>query len=411
VSKEQRPYPNSEDKLKVLHIPAWYPSKKNPVAGVFVREHVKATALYNDVVVLYSEGISTGIRGLYEIADNIEDGIRTLRLRYRKSPIPKTSYFIYLWAMFRAFRELAREGFRPDVIHAHVYSAGVPAVLIGKRYGLPVIVTEHFTGFPRGLVRGLEKLKAKFAFERADLVCPVSESLRRSIESYGIRARFQVVPNVVDTSLFHPAEDKGHVREDNKKRLLLVALLDPKKGVPYLLEALARLKEKRDDFVLDIVGDGPNRAEYEELSRKLGLQDIVRFHGLKSKQEVAEFMRRCDIFVLPSLFETFGVVLIEALACGKPVIATDIGGPNEIVTPQVGKLVPPGNSEALAEAIDYMLDHYQNYDSNEVANYARARYSPEAIGELLGQFYKTLRDDISGVKRGCKCVARRLKRP
>jgi len=282
-----------------------------------------------------------------------------------------------------------------------VYSAGFPAVLIGKLYGLPVIVTEHSTAFPRGLIRGLEKLKAKFAFERADLVCPVSESLRRSIESYGIRARFQVVPNVVDTSLFYPAEDKGYAREDSKKRLLLVALLDPKKGVPYLLEALARLKEKRNDFVLDIVGDGPNRAEYEELTRKLGLQDIVRFHGLKSKQEVAEFMRKADVFVLPSEWENLPCVIIEAMASGLPIVATTVGGIPEMVNDKIGLLVPPGNSEVLAEAIDYMLDHYQNYDSNEVANYARARYSPEAIGELLRQFYKTLRDDISGVKRGC----------
>jgi len=102
-------------RLKILHIPAWYPSRQNPVAGIFVREHVKATALYNDVVVLYSEGVDKGIRGLYQIEDNIEDGIRTLRLRYRKSPIPRTSYFIYLWAMFGAFRKLLKEGFRPTL--------------------------------------------------------------------------------------------------------------------------------------------------------------------------------------------------------------------------------------------------------------------------------------------------------
>ena len=375
-------------KLRVLHLPAWYPSKKNPVAGAFVREHVKATALYNDVVVLYSEGISTGIRGLYEIADNIEDGIRTLRLRYRKSPIPKTTYLIYLWAMFRAFRKLIREGFRPDVIHAHVYSAGVPAVLIGKRYGLPVIVTEHFTGFPRGLIRGLEKLKAKFAFERADLVCPVSESLRRSIESYGIRARFQVVPNVVDTSLFHPGEDKDRVRKDNKKRLLLVALLDPKKGVPYLLEALARLKEKRNDFVLDIVGDGPNRAEYEELTRKLGLQDIVRFHGLKSKQEVAEFMRKADVFVLPSEWENLPCVIIEAMASGLPVVATNVGGIPEMVSNEVGLLVPPRDSEKLMQALDHMLDTVsKHYPGGSIAARARDLYSYENVGKKLTKLY------------------------
>jgi glycosyltransferase involved in cell wall biosynthesis len=233
-------------------------------------------------------------------------------------------------------------------------------------------------------------LKAKFAFEQADLVCPVSEYLKKHIESYGIRARFHVVPNLVDTSLFTPIE-KAFTREDNRKRLLLVALLDPKKGVPYLLKALARLKEKRDDFVLDIVGNGQNRSEYEELASKLGLKDSVHFHGrLETKDEVAEFMERCDVFVLPSLFETFGVVLIEAMACGKPVIATDIGGPNEIVIKEVGELVPPGDSESLAKTIDYMLDHYQEYDSEAIAGYARTRYSYEAVSREWNRVYKAV---------------------
>lgn len=375
------------NRLKVLIIAGWYPSKKKPVAGVFVQEQAKSASLYNDVIVLCSEGIDRSLKKMYEIDDTMEAGLRTLRLRYRKSPIPKTSYFIYLWGMFAAFHRLVQDGFVPDIIHAHVYSAGVPAVLLGKRYNIPVIISEHFSGFPRGLIRGFEKIKAKFAFERASLVCPVSKDLKKHIESCGIRARFHVVPNVVDTSLF-TLRGKTFTREDNRKRLLLVALLTPIKGVPCLLEALVRLREKRDDFVLDIVGDGPDRGEYEELARKLGLADVVRFHGLKTKAEVAEFMKRCDFFVLPSLFETFGVVLIEALACGKPVIATDIGGPNEIVTEEVGKLVPPGDSEALAEAIDYMLDHYQEYDSKKIVGFARGRYGYEAIGRSLEVLYK-----------------------
>ncbi len=389
----KKPGETDDKRLKILHIAGWYPSKKNPVAGVFVREHVKATALYNDVVVLYGEGIGGGFRGLMQFEDNVEDGIRTIRFRYKKSPIPKTSYFIYLWAMFRIFRKLVREGFRPDVIHAHVYSAGVPAVLIGKLYRLPVIVTEHFTGFPRGLVRGIEKLKAKFAFEQADLVCPVSEDLKRHIESYGIRARFHVIPNVVDASLFYPAENKDRAQEGNKKRLLLVALLDPKKGVLYLLEALARLKEKRDDFVLDIVGDGPNRAEYEELSHKLGLRDIVRFHGLKTKQEVVEFMRKADIFVLPSEWENLPCVIIEAMASGLPVVATKVGGIPEIISGKIGLLVPPRDTEALARAVDYMLDHYQDYSTEELFKYARGRFSYEAIGKQLSEIYEAVIDD------------------
>jgi len=381
---------SSGKRLKILHIAGWYPSKRNPVAGIFVREHVKATALYNDVVVFCSEGISTDARSLYEIEDNIENGIRTLRACYRKSPIPKTTYLILLVGMFRAFRKLIREGFRPDVIHAHVYSAGFPAVLLGKLYKLPVIITEHITEFQFGLI-GSKRLIAKFSFEWANLVCPVSEGLKRAIESHGIHARFQVVPNCVDTSLFYPARDKSHAQKGNKKRLLFVGNLIPRKGIPYLLKALTRLREKRDDFVLDIVGDGPNRAEYEELGRKLGLEEIVFFHGrLKTKQEVAELMRKCVFFVLPSLAENFGVVLIEAMACGKPVVATATVGASEIVSDKVGKLVPPGDSEALAEAIDYMLDHYSDYDWGEICQYVRSHFSYEVVGKKLHSIYREL---------------------
>ncbi|MDI9616230.1 MAG: glycosyltransferase [Methanothrix sp.] len=383
-------------RLKVLHIAGLFPTKQNPVAGIFVYEHVKATALHCEVIVIYAESVYEQVNGPYEIEDNRDNTIRVLRIRCRKSPLPKTSYLIYMWGIFAAFRKLLREGWQPDVIHGHIYSAGVPAVLIGKRYGIPVVITEHYTGFPLGIIRGITKQMAKFAFEQANMVCPVSDYLRRCIEAYGIRARFRVVPNVVDTSLFAP-EDTTHMRESNLKRLLLVALLTPKKGVPTLLHALALLKEVRNDFVLDIVGDGPNRAEYEDLSSKLDLQDIVRFHGfLKTKQEVAKFMKQCDIFILPSYVETFGVVLIEALACGKPVIASDIGPSREIITDAVGKLVAPGNSKALAEVINYMLDHYQNYYPIKLAEYVRQRYSYEIIGEQFYKIYKELSNPTSG---------------
>lgn len=378
-------------RLKVLFIPGWYPSERNPVTGVFVREHAKSAALYNDVVVLYSEGIARSVRGLYQIADRVEDDLRTIRVQYRKSPIPKTSYFIYLWAMFGAFRELTRDGFRPDVIHAHVYSAGVPAVLLGKRYGIPVVITEHFTGFVRRTIRGVERLKAQFAFKNAALVCPVSKDLEKHIESYGIRARFCVIPNAVDTSLFSLGERtpmrKG---EERKKRMLLVALLDSKKGVPYLLEALAYLRKSRDDFVLDSVGSGPNRAEYKNLVNKLGLADVVHFHGLKTKPEVAGFMKQSDFFVLPSLWENLPCVLIEAMASGLPIVATEVGGIPEIINEKVGVLVPPKDVEALAEAIDYMLDHYQDYSAKGIMQYSLERFSYEAVGTQLDGIYKGL---------------------
>lgn len=380
---------NIPTRLKVMHFAGWYPTKRNPVSGIFVREHVKATALYNDVVVLHSEGIEKGIRGLYRVEDNVEDGIRTIRVWHRKSPFPKTTYFFYLWSVFCVFRKLLKEGFKPDILHAHVYSAGVPAVLIGRIYGIPVVVTEHFSGFPRGLVRGVEKIKAKFAFEHADVVCPVSEDLRNHIKRLGIKARFQVIPNVVNTSFFFPLED-NITMGNSKKRLLLVALLVPIKGVPYLLEALAILREKCDDFVLDIVGDGPNRSEYEELTRKLGLQDVVRFHGLKSKQEVADFMRQADIFVLPSEWENLPCVIIEAMASGLPVVATNVGGIPEMVSDEVGILVQPGDARDLAEALGHILEHLDQYQSGKIAGQAKQRFSYTAVSQMLVNLYEEL---------------------
>lgn len=376
-------------RLRVLHVPAWYPSEKNPVAGTFVQEHVKASAIHNNVVVLYSEGIDWRIRGLYQVQDGMEDGIRTLRLRYRKSPLPKSTYFIYLWALFRVFRRLLKEGFRPDVIHAHVYSAAVPAVVVGIRYGIPVVVTEHFSGFRRGLVRGVERLKARFAFNRATAVLPVSADLGRHIQALGINTYFEVVPNTVDTDLFVPKKTCG-VQNGVRKRLLVVALLTPAKGIPTLLDALANLSCTRDDFELDLVGDGPNRREYEELAVQIGVSGLVHFHGLKPKRQVARYMQEADVFVLPSHWENLPCVIIEALSSGLPVVSTTVGGIPEMIDSENGVLVKPGASDELAQALSYMLDSLNQYDRRRIRDSAVERYGYPAVGTALTRLYQSV---------------------
>jgi len=162
------------------------------------------------------------------------------------------------------------------------------------------------------------------------------------------------------------------------------------KGVPFLLQAVSYLKGQRQDFTLDIVGSGPNRLEYEELARALNLSDEVKFHGLVPKVEVAEYIRGCAFLVAPSLHETFGVTLIEAMACGKPVIATKEGGAREIVDDSVGILVPSQDFQALARAIGHMLDNYQEYSPERIAQSAKDKYGYEAIGHELDRIYGEL---------------------
>lgn len=372
--------------MKILFLPTWYPNEKNLASGIFIREHAKAVSLYNEVVVLYGEDYSWKLKRMWEVlSDKNEDAIRTIRIKNKKLPIPKISYFIYLHSIWKVFKGLLKEGWRPDIIHAHVYSAGVPAVIIGKKYRIPVIITEHWTYFPRHVLNKKNILLARFAMNRANIILPVSNDLKEAIKSYRINNKFEIVPNTVNTKIFYPLFQQ---KKGKTKKILTVVLLSPKKGIPYLIHALVQIKQRRQDFVLDIVGDGSNRREYEELVEELGLSEMVKFHGLKTKEEVANFMRNCDFFVLPSLFETFGVVLIEAMACGKPVIASDIGGPNEIVNKEVGLLVPPKDIDALATTIDYMLDHYQDYSVGKIVQYVRERYGYKTVGKMLTNIYK-----------------------
>lgn len=372
--------------MKVFFIAGWYPSKKDPTSGTFVKEHAKAVSLYNDIVVISHEWMTHINRGIYKLVEE-EDGLRTIRLKCRKSPIPWISYFIYLRGVFTTFKKLVSEGFEPDIIHANVYFSGVPAVILGKRYRIPVVITEHFTAFPRRTITGVYKLMVRFAMNRADLITTVSEDLSKHIRTYGIKNIFKVVPNVVDTQVFYPPTN----REPRvTKRLLLVALLTPKKGVPYLLKSLAMLSKKRDDFVLDIIGNGPNQGEYKDLTIELGIEDKVNFHGWMSKEQVAKYMRKASFFVLPSEWENLPCVLIEAMASGLPVVTTKVGGIPEIINEQVGVLVPSGDVEALVEAIVYMLDHYQDYSLEKIVFYAHKRFSYKIIGKQFNDIYRRL---------------------
>jgi glycosyltransferase involved in cell wall biosynthesis len=381
----------ADRRIKVLFVTAWYPTRDQPVAGIFVREHAKAVQLHNDVFVLHLVGPDPKLKGLWrleqETDQTVTEGIPTYRLWHWLSPILKTSYFLQLWSTFRAFRHFVNQRFSPDLIHAHIYSAGLPAVLIGRLHNVPVIVSEHFTGFPRRLLNRKEVWKAKWAFRLAKNVLVVSHGLQKAIEAYDIRARFQVIPNVVDISLFYPPSNK--FLNSNRKVLLFVGLLDPshKKGVPYLLRALGKLGEKRKDWHLNILGDGEVRTEYERMAWELGIAEKVTFHGLKSKQEVAKFMRQADLFVLPSLYETFSVVAAEALAAGVPVLTTRCGGPEEFVSDEVGMVIPPSDMEALLKALDWMLDHLERFPPERLANYAADRFAAKHVGFLIHQAY------------------------
>jgi glycosyltransferase involved in cell wall biosynthesis len=290
--------------------------------------------------------------------------------------------------MASAYRYLRRSGFSPDIIHGHIYFMAPAAVFLGRLFRKPVVITEHSSRFLRGDIRKADELRLKRNFRRADIVLPVSAALRDSMEKRGISGRYRVIPNTYDPEIFFPPTDapKGDQRR-TVPRMLSVGLFTEPKGIPVLLRAVREIVQGGTQLHLDIVGDGPRRGEYEVLSSELGLERVVAFHGLQDRAAVAILMRGCDFYVQASLWETFGVTIIEAMACGKPIVATRIPAFEEKISRGKGILVPPNDERQLAAGIQEMLQTYASYDAHEIAASARKSYSHEVVGRALSSVY------------------------
>ena len=353
-----------------------------------MRDQALAAARTNRVVVLYNEGPAWSVRRLFELREGEEEGLRTLRVRHRASALPRAGSVLAVGGLEAGLDRLRRDGFRPDVIHAHTLAAAAAALALGRAHRIPVVVSEHWSAFALRTLSTWEARLARLVFERVDLVCPVSERLREAVAAYAPRARLRVVGNPVDTALFASVRRRPP-SPSGPARLLAVGLLGEKKGMGRLLDALAWRNGARP-VVLDLVGEGPAAAELGRQARELGVGDTVRFRGLMAREDIARLMGEVDLFVLPSLIETFGVALVEALAAGLPVVATDVGVAREVVDKRSGVVVPPDDVGALAQAIEQALARLPEYDPSGAAAVVRERFSPEAVGRQWDEVYRSV---------------------
>lgn len=380
------------DRMPVLFVSTWYPSRDYPTTGIFVREHALAVQRYADVRIAASAHVPHQARRVI-FEETVEFGLPTSRLYIRGSPMVRANPLAALrrlalqtWGFWRIARNLKRAGYRPAIVHAHVYATALPALVVGRVFGAPVVLTEHSTLFFRPRLGRLIGFYTRTFVNRMRYVMPVSEPLAERLRYHGVRTPIQVVPNTVDLSVFYPAARPAPYALP--LRLLTVAQFGANKGYRHLLDAVAQLRQRRSDFHLDIVGDGPLRPDIEARIAALRLGDHVTLHGQLPKPAVAERMRRADVLVLASLYETFGVVLIEAMASGLPVVATRVGGVPEVVGPEEGRLVPPGDPAALSAAIDEVLSNRAAYDPQRLADSARRRYAPEVVGAQVMAIYR-----------------------
>ena len=199
--------------------------------------------------------------------------------------------------------------------------------------------------------------------------------------------RWEEMPNIVEQS-FTQADLAPSWDARRPFTFLTIAQMTPKKGIGYAIEAFAYSFSSDPTVELRLGGDGPERERLEALARSLGVADQVKFLGMLTRQQVLEEMRQSQVFVLPSLYETFGVVVIEALALGKPLIATRCGGPESIVRPEDGLLISPGDPVALAEAMRRMRKNFVDYHPEAIRQACAERFAEAVIAKRLIAAYE-----------------------
>lgn len=400
--------------MKVLFLSAWYPHRRDAMWGLFVRKHAQAAARYEDVHVLYVQA---------------ESGLRRRDCEERSSGAVIEHYVYYpaggpggragsLWRCFRAYavglRRVFKQWGRPDIVHVQVLDKNAVAALWLKvRYRIPYVVTEHWTRYMLGTFNGfgLRRLMA-FVVKRAEAVMPVSEALGADMRRCGLEnPHYKVVRNVVDDFFFDAAgigrsgsvavSASGSHAGAGSHAAPRQAGVSPRKCIVHvcsfaevqknnfgLLRVLKALSLRRDDFVCRMVGSGRDWEATRAYADTLGLTDHTVFTGEVSPAGVRAELAAADFSVFFSRYETASVVVAESLSAGRPVVCTDIPAIAEIMDAHTGRMVPVEDEAALTEALDWMLDHADAFDTARMRQKAKALFSAETVGRQFAAVYR-----------------------
>jgi N-acetyl-alpha-D-glucosaminyl L-malate synthase BshA len=320
------------DWLKVLVVSNMYPSDQHPAYGGFVESQVQALR-------------ETGIQVDLAV---IRDRRKGLAANLRK----------YLGLLVDLFK--LRKG-NYDVYHVHyLFPTGLLALPFAILSRTPLVVTAHGGDIRLGKKKEF-RLLTSLILRHARAVISVSEALAAEIrESFAVdHAKIGVASCGVDLSLFYPRDKqvcKDALNIQSKKTLLFVGNFVPVKGIPVLIEAFVGVADSEPDAVLCLLGEGPLQEELKAQAQALGIGDRCRWLTPVEHNRVPEVMSAAELLVLPSRHEGFGLVALEALACGVPVVATRVGGVPEIVADgECGFLVEPADISGLGAAVSRLL--------------------------------------------------------
>ncbi len=374
--------------MKILFIAQWYPNRIQPTNGNFIQRQAEAVGKYVEVVALNVCADKNLKNKGSERIDTIQNGVNNINVYYAppKYFIKGLNFLYKFYVQWHWHQKIVNE-VKPDIIHANItYISGFLAYLLKKKFKLPYIISEHWSQYLTVTSKPnfFQIFLSKLACKHASFICPVTENLANGMRCLGIKANYKIIPNVVNTQIFHFKEKT----KSSVIRFIHVSTLKPEKNFGAILNVFYRLKKAGyNSFSLTVISDGET-FPYEERSFKLGLQEYIKFYGMVSINEVAKYMQGKDYFILFSNYESLPCVLLEAAACGMKVISSNVGGISEFFNESNSILVPVNDDERLYNELQNILINNTAYSSESIAQFAKESFSYEVVGAKFLEIYQ-----------------------
>lgn len=372
-------------------IVSWlFPSDRWPTTGTFIRDQCAMLSAHVDVKII----APMPLHRYTPLSPDVTAGLAIPVRRPIVLPFPRW-FMQRMYTVSMGWGLIRERTFFADRDLVHVHNAWPEAVACARVFPeKPLVVTVH--GADLNVFARKRALRDDIivGLNRARRIICVSTALERTVRALGITTPTTVIHNGVDTALFSPGDRVEAARrcglDPDRPRVLFVGNFIPIKGIEYLLEAFVRVRAAVPGCELVLVGarpDGRDAGLYRDRIAGAGGAGAVRLVENQPHEALPDWMRAADLLCLPSIAEGFGLVLAEAMACGRPVVATRCGGPEDIVVPGTGLLVPPRDPEALADAIVAVLGGDSLLDADAIAGTVRERFAwPVVIRRILGMY-------------------------
>ena len=407
---DRAPKPRNEQ-LRVLVLSHMFPHPDQPVLGCFVAEQVAALRDPGGIDARVLSGRPCWMnqtrsplllwslnRNYYKFHDSSQwveyGGVPAKFVPYRILTSRWSHGWSYRASLLRGIKEI-QKGFPFQVIHAHTaYLDGTAGLAIAREFDVPLIITEHTGPFSNLLGSRITRSLVTRSLRGASRVIAVSSALQRELSPVmepAAKGKMLVLPNGTDLQAFHLPRKWDP--DPDHPRLVFVGAFVESKNLTLLLEAFSRVALQIPGATLRLIGGAQSLEEERQLTdhiARLELQDRVSLQGHTAREEVARILREeCDLCVLPSKIETFGCVLTEAMACGKPVVATRCGGPEDTITADfLGQLCENANADGLTQALLEVMRNLRQYDSARIRRHVMEHFSYGSLTTRLDHLYR-----------------------